>query len=178
MIGVARRILDSMLLQQHIRLSQEVLCTLMSEVSAIINARPLVPVSSDPDNPYILTPAVLYTQKVGAPPGEFSNRTSTEANGNRCKLLPTRFGPDGDRSISLIFSLQCKWNKHHRNLQKGDVVLLKDSQITRNEWPMALVTSTFPSQDGKVRKVKVKISSQGNPKTFLHPISEVIPSVA
>ncbi|XP_037115370.1 uncharacterized protein LOC119127506 [Syngnathus acus] len=49
MIEVARRILDSMLLQnKHTRLTHEVLCTLMAEVSAIINARPLVPISSDP----------------------------------------------------------------------------------------------------------------------------------
>lgn len=40
---------------------------------------------------------------------------------------------------------------------------------------MALETSTFPSQDGKVRKVEVKATAQGSPKiTCLRPVSEVI----
>ncbi len=49
----------------------------MCEVTAIVNARPLVPVSTDPDSPLILTPATLLTQKSSAvlpPPGEFSEK--------------------------------------------------------------------------------------------------------
>ncbi len=40
--------------------------SLLAEVTAIINARPLVPVSSGPEAPLILTPSTLLTQKVGA----------------------------------------------------------------------------------------------------------------
>ncbi|XP_071153733.1 uncharacterized protein [Mytilus edulis] len=64
MIGITRRILDSMLLNAVGRsLTHDVLNTLMAEVSAIVNSRPLVPVSTDPENPLILTPAMLLTQK-------------------------------------------------------------------------------------------------------------------
>ena len=51
MVGVSRRILDCMLLEEKSRLTHEVLTTLMAEVSAIINARPLIPVSSDSESP-------------------------------------------------------------------------------------------------------------------------------
>ena len=77
MIGVSRRILDSMLLQtKRTPLTHDVLCTLMAEVSAIINARPLVPVSSDPASPFLLTPAMLLTQKSGlpAPTGDLAGK--------------------------------------------------------------------------------------------------------
>lgn len=46
----------------------------MAEVAAIINARPLVPVTTDPEDSFILSPAALLTQKVNVvslPPGEF-----------------------------------------------------------------------------------------------------------
>lgn len=46
LIGVAQRILDSMLLDKYTHLIHEVLCTLMAEVTAIINGRPLIPVSN------------------------------------------------------------------------------------------------------------------------------------
>lgn len=75
MIGVARRILNSILLQENVCLSHEVLCTLMAEVMAIINARPLIPISTDPESPFLLTPAMILTQKVGVPPppGDFTD---------------------------------------------------------------------------------------------------------
>ncbi|KAK7891083.1 hypothetical protein WMY93_023046 [Mugilogobius chulae] len=52
MIGVSRRILDGLLLDvKQPQLTHEVLVTLMAEVTAIVNARPLVPISADPDAP-------------------------------------------------------------------------------------------------------------------------------
>lgn len=48
-----------------------------------------------------------------------------------------------------LSSLQprCKWNKQHHNLQKGDIVLLKDSRAPCNEWPMPVVVTSKPSAD-------------------------------
>ncbi len=48
------------------RLTHEVLSTLMAEVTAIVNNRPLTPVSEDPEAPEILTPFTLLTQKSSA----------------------------------------------------------------------------------------------------------------
>ena len=76
MIGVARRVLEAMLADVSPKhLTHEVLTTLMAEVSAIVNARPLVPVSEDPDAPEVLTPATLLTHKpqhLKPQAGEFS----------------------------------------------------------------------------------------------------------
>ncbi|KAK0132197.1 hypothetical protein N1851_032987 [Merluccius polli] len=77
MIGVSRRILDSMLTQiSSSHLTHEVLLTLMAEVTAIINARPLTPIASDADSPFLLTPAMILTQKICIPlppSGSFEN---------------------------------------------------------------------------------------------------------
>ncbi|XP_068227672.1 uncharacterized protein [Palaemon carinicauda] len=64
MIGITKRILNSMLLNNTGKsLTHDVLNTFLTEVSAIINSRPLVPVSTDPENPLFLTPTMLLTQK-------------------------------------------------------------------------------------------------------------------
>lgn len=60
------------------------------------------------------------------------------------------------------------------NLQDGDFVLLMVNQAKRQDWPVGLITKTFPSDDGKVRKVEVRIVKEGSPRQFLRPISEVI----
>ena len=75
MIGVSRRILDSMLSQiEPSHLSHEVLPTVMAEVSTIINARPLTTISTDVNAPSLLTQAMIPTQIVcssSPPPGCF-----------------------------------------------------------------------------------------------------------
>lgn len=75
MIGITRKTLDSMLMDfNSTRLTHEILTTFLAEASAIINSRPLVPVSKDTETPTILTPATLLTQKlvsVPVPPGNF-----------------------------------------------------------------------------------------------------------
>ncbi|XP_055367455.1 uncharacterized protein LOC114862962 [Betta splendens] len=176
MIGIARRILDSMFLQQNIRLTHEVLCTLMAEVTAIMNGRPLTPVSSDPENPFILSPSMLLTQKVGVPPplGEFSDKDLHTKQWRQVQTLADQFWTRWKKEY--LHTLQCrqKWTEIRRNLQVGDLVLLKDKQVARNCWPMARVTATFPGKDEHVRKIELQTTEGGNPKTFLRPVGEVV----
>ena len=37
-----------------------------------------------------------------------------------------------------------------RNVVKGDVVLIQDNNLLREEWKKGVVTEVFLSQDGKV----------------------------
>lgn len=68
-ISVARRSLDGMLITNPVKpMTHEVLCTLMAEVSAIMNSRPIVAVDSDTSDPLILSPNILLTQKQGDVP--------------------------------------------------------------------------------------------------------------
>ncbi|XP_062599560.1 uncharacterized protein LOC134261107 [Saccostrea cucullata] len=54
MIGITRRILDAILLDYGSRsLTHEVLTTFLAEASSIINSRPLVSVSTDPENSFV-----------------------------------------------------------------------------------------------------------------------------
>ncbi|XP_038062985.1 uncharacterized protein LOC119733659 [Patiria miniata] len=176
MIGVARRILDSMMLQNKSGLSHEVLCTFLAEVTAIINARPLVPVSTDPGPPFILTPAMLLTQKVGAPPppGDFTDKDLFKSQWRLVQSLASKFWSRWSHEYLPTLQSRRKWTETRRNLQEGDLVLLKDKQVARNEWPLALVTSTFVGDDGKVRTLEVKVTAQGTTKKFVRPIAEVV----
>ena len=53
-------------------------------------------------------------------------------------------------------------------------MLLKDSHVKQNHWPMGMVVKTFSSHDRKVRKVEVKVASGGACKTFLRPIIDTV----
>lgn len=56
----------------------------------------------------------------------------------------------------------------------GDVILLRDGQENRNDWPLGVVAKTFHSQDERVRKIQVKIVHNSEQRLYLRPISEVI----
>lgn len=177
MIGVARRILDSMLMRtSHSHLTHEVLCTLMAEITAIINSRPIAPISTDADSPQILSPAMLLTQRPSAqpPPGKFTEKDLYKEQWRQVQCLADRFWSRWKTEYLQTLQNRRKWSKSHPNIEKGDIVLLKDCKAARNDWPMALVTNTFPSNDGRVRKVELKVTKHGANKIFLRPVSEVI----
>ena len=50
-----------------------------------------------------------------------------------------------------------KWNKPRRNLEVGDIVLLKDDTTARNRWRTARVEEARQDDDGLVRNVKVVV---------------------
>ena len=176
MIGVARRILDSMLQRQNSHLTHEVLCTLMAEVIAIMNARPLLPVSTDPEKPFILSPSMILTQKSGVPPppGDFSVKDLYTKQWRQVQALANQFWTRWSQEYLPSLQHRQKWTVPRRNLQVGDLVLLRDKQVARNYWPMARVNATFPGKDGHVRKVEVKTTDQGKVKTFLRPTAEIV----
>jgi hypothetical protein len=97
MIGMVRKILDSMLLEPVNRnLTHDILSTLMAEVSAIVNSRPLASVSTDPDSPFVLSPNVLLTQKLPNPScdsdyGNFSIKDMLKSEWKRVQGLADQF---------------------------------------------------------------------------------------
>lgn len=97
LIGVTRRILDSILTDSNTKfLTHDVLVTFMAEVASIVNHRPIVPVSSDTDNPFILSPAVLLTQKTKSTIetdyiGEFDTKDLLRAEWKRVMVLSDMF---------------------------------------------------------------------------------------
>jgi hypothetical protein len=178
MIGVARRILDSMLMDMHSKhLTHEVLTTLMAEVCAIVNSRPIAPVSSDPENPTILSPNMLLTQKTGEIQTKFGPFTIKDMYKSqwRCvQHLANIFWERWKREYLQTLQMRRRWKNTAPNLCVGDVVLVKDTSMSRNNWPTGIITNAIKSADEKVRSVEVKIVRDGKPTTLTRPISEIV----
>ena len=178
MIGVARRILEAVLTDVPSKhLTHEVLTTLMAEVTAIVNARPLVAVSSDPEAPEILTPTTLLTQKpqqLKAPPGDFSIEDLCAKQWKRVQYLANVFWSRWRKEYLPTLQPRRKWQNSAPNLQEDDLVLLSCKDSPRNEWPLARVTKAYPSHDGKVHQVDLVTAKDGTKKHYRKPVKEVI----
>ena len=178
MIGVTRRILDSMLLETKSKpLTHETLTTFLTEVCAIINARPLVPISSDPESPMILSPSMLLTGKVDFLPvvsDSLDLKDIYRAQWKHVQVLADIFWQQWRREYLKLLQTRRKWTHESRNLKADDVVLVKDSGEIRNNWPMGIIEEVFKSEDGLVRKVVVKTIRDGKPTLYTRPIHELV----
>ena len=67
-----------------------------------------------------------------------------------------------------------KWQSVVPNLQIGDVVLLRDRDVARNQWPLGVIVRVFPSGDDLVRKIKVRVMKDGKSHMYVRPVTEVV----
>ncbi|XP_062573639.1 uncharacterized protein LOC134235517 [Saccostrea cucullata] len=181
LIGVARRILDSMLLKSSMvkgHLTHEVLVTFLAEVTAIMNSRPLTTMSTDPDDPYPLSPSLLITQKpdvlVSPLDIAFDSKDMYRSQWKRVRHLADVFWSKWKAQYLQSLQERRKWQKEQRNVSVGDVVLMVDKQAPRIQWPLGKVVKTFPSEDNKVHKAEIRISRDGKTSTFIRPVSEFV----
>ena len=104
----------------------------MAEVVSIMNSRPLIPVSSDPDQPMPLTLATLLTMK--------STQETVEMYPVPCRPV---MGSLEERILNYSPTSQ-EVAKDRENLKESDIVLLRDKTHHRNDWPVGvIVKATF-----------------------------------
>lgn len=149
----------------------------MAEVMAIINARPIVPISTDSETPTVLTPSMLLTQKAGAvpaPEGTFDMKNICKKQWQHVQSLADAFWKRWRQEYLSVLQARKKWTSDKENIKEGNVVLVKDDLVKRNEWPIGLITKCIPSEDKKIRKVEVKVVKQGTPRVYLRPVTQLI----
>ena len=65
-----------------------------------------------------------------------------------------------------------KWTGKMTNVSVGDLVLLKESNVARNQWPRARVKKVFPDKEGLVRRVEVVLP---NRRTYVRDVRYLCP---
>ena len=151
-------------------LTYEVLSTLMAEVSAIINAPPLVPVSNDQDCPHILSPSMLLTQKSSSSVNYAYLLVDPRLQKKYVQSLAGTVWKRWHTDFSHTLQQWHNFKIDKPNLEIGDVVLFREMGVDRNSWPFGIVVRVFPSKDGNVRKATVRVCHGDKSTTFIRPL--------
>ncbi|CAG2230743.1 unnamed protein product [Mytilus edulis] len=79
-------------------------------------------------------------------------------------------------NLQYLHNLQTrsKWPSENRNLQIGDFVPMIDVSLPHNQWPTGIIDEVFPSKDGLVRKVSVRVIKNGEPVTYSRPVTQLV----
>ncbi|CAC5372300.1 unnamed protein product [Mytilus coruscus] len=151
---------------------------LKSEVCCIVNSRPIIAVSSDPESPTILSPNTLLTQKINSDIEpynfDFSVKDMYKSQWKHVQVLANQFWKQWNLQYLQNLQTRSKWPIENRNLQIGDIVLMFDVSLPRNQWPTGIIDEVFPSKDGLVRKVSVRVIKNGEPVTYTRPITQLV----
>lgn len=152
----------------------EQLSTIVCQIEAILNSRPLTPLSDDPEDFKALTPGhFLIGQELNAIP----EPSMLELNVNRLSIwqkiqyVTQEFWKKWQ--LDYINSLQSrqKWTETQPNIQVGRLVLLAEDNIPVSQWLLGRIIEIHPGKDGIVRVVTVKTANN----TFKRSIVKIAP---
>jgi hypothetical protein len=137
----------------------------MIEAEAIVNSRPrtvITNTSSPFREPLTANHLLTLKSKVILPlPGMFQDAdVYSLRRWRRVQYLSNQFWNRWKRKFLQSLQERQKWSKRRRNLEVGDVVIVKDQQLPRNQWCLARVKEVSLDDDDLVRKVKIQIADR------------------
>ena len=157
MIRTTRQVLYAMVKEQV--LNDETLQTVMCEVEAIINDRPITKLSDSHCDLEPLTPnhLLLLKRKPILPPGLFnSDDKYSSRRWRQVQYMANLFWKRWVREYLALLQERQKWFRPQRNFKVDDIVLIVDDRAPRGSWPLGRITQTISDRFGKVRRVLVK----------------------
>ncbi|XP_062714046.1 uncharacterized protein LOC134290850 [Aedes albopictus] len=148
--------------------------TLLCQIEAILNSRPLFAHSSDPNDPTVLTPGHLMINRPLTAIPEPSledipiNRLS---KWQHIQLLRQHFWQRWSKEYLVELQCRSKWTKKHLNVVPNMIVLLKEDNVPPQQWKMGRIVKTYPGPDDLTRVVDVRVGNS----VFKRPIHKLAP---
>lgn len=138
----------------------EELATLFCRIEAVLNSRPLCPLSPDPNDLEFLSPGhFLIGQPLVALP-EFPLREVVPNRLSRYQMLQQMAQNFWARwSLEYLHVLQqrLKWTDKTSPPRVGDLVLVKDANLPPLRWRRGRIVNLFPGKDGTPRFAEVMV---------------------
>ncbi|XP_053687258.1 uncharacterized protein LOC128736793 [Sabethes cyaneus] len=158
--------------------------TVLVQIEACLNSRPLTPLSSDPNDLAVLTPGHFLVQR---PITSIAEPTLDEIPENRLSMWQKT-----QNFVQMIWKKwstqylsdlhnRTKWTRQRDNLRIGTMVLLKEENLPPLRWLLGRVIQVHTGNDGNVRVAVVKtkdgIYERGISKICVLPIRDNQPSI-
>ncbi len=152
----------------------EELSTILVGIEATMNSRPLLPADSTPeDGSTVLTPGhFLIGRPLRSPPLSVDTTSSIPRlrRWNLTQRLKTEFWRHWSKEYLQSCQRRAKGKTRSEDLQRGDIVLLKETDSTHPVWPMARILKTSPGPDGHTRVVKILCAG----RIYTRPIVKLV----
>ncbi|XP_063635224.1 uncharacterized protein LOC134805980 [Cydia splendana] len=153
-------------------LTFEELSSLFSQVEAILNSRPLCPLSSSPNDFYPLTPGhfLIFRPLTSLPAPPLQDRNPNRLDRFlRLEQLRQHFWKRWSAEFVSLQQQRYKWRERQRDLQLGELVLIKEEGLPPLLWRMGRVVKLHNGKDGVPRVADIN-TARGIVKRALNRI--------
>ncbi|XP_055848210.1 uncharacterized protein LOC129913509 [Episyrphus balteatus] len=137
----------------------EELATLLAQIEACLNSRPLCALRNDIDDLAVLTPGhFLIGQALNAipEPDLTASNSSFNQRWKHVQQMNQHFWKRWSTEYLNRLQQRPKWLTNEQSLKVGDVVLIKDENTPPTAWPLGIIQMIHPGKDGLVRVVTVR----------------------
>ncbi|KRZ82833.1 hypothetical protein T08_4719 [Trichinella sp. T8] len=152
------------------RADTEELRTVLCEIEARINDRPLTIVSDRADDDLALTPAhFLIGRELSALPDRYHHGRPVRGDSRSLTLLHRSWRYQRNmmehlwsrwkREYLVTLSAHGKWRQLQQQVRVGDIVLVAEQNLPRSQWALGRITELQDGIDGVARSARVKISN-------------------
>ena len=182
MVGNVKQCLKKVL--GNARLTLDELATVLAEVEATINCRPLTYDYNELDEE-VLTPShLIFGRRFNTIPDEVLEAEdiySTESYSARFKYLSTKLAHFWERWRREYLANLREFHRMKRARQSkeivqiGDVVTVLEKGKKRNEWKLAVVEELIKGSDDVTRGARVRIIVKGKPLRIARPVQKLYP---
>ncbi|XP_041982291.1 uncharacterized protein LOC121735510 [Aricia agestis] len=141
------------------KLTREEFETVLTQIEAVLNSRPLSPLSSDSDDFLPLTPAhFLIGRPLTAPACE--NLTTIEPTRlgryERVEQIRQHFWQRWSKEYVSELQQRTKWKDNNEDITPNILVLIKEDNTPPLNWKLGRVTEVFPGTDGVSRVAEIR----------------------
>lgn len=137
--------------------------TLTSQIEAVVNSRPLTPMSNDPLDLQVLTPAHFL---IGENFNELPESTYTDvpetrlSRWERIQRIKQHFWKRWSLEVLSQLQPRPKWCQASPEVHIGTLVLISEDNLPPMMWKIGRIEKVFPGPDGLVRVAAVR-TNQG-----------------
>ncbi|XP_029175788.1 uncharacterized protein LOC114944167 [Nylanderia fulva] len=154
-------------------LTFEELSTVLAQIEACLNSRPLQAISDDPEDVSALTPGHFL---IGAALTSLPEPSLTSEPLNRLtrwqllQRMRDDFWSRWSKEYLQSLTSRVKWWRKNINPTVGDLCLIRGENFPPSRWPLARITEVHPGADGQVRVVSLRTATT----TLARPVVKVI----
>ncbi|XP_048480515.1 uncharacterized protein LOC105380138 isoform X2 [Plutella xylostella] len=138
----------------------EEMSTCLTQIEAILNSRPITPISTDPQDFCALTPAhfLIGRTLTSIPCQQIAETTNLSLlqRHKRVELIKQHFWTRFTNDYISTLQQKTKWHSGSNDLKENSLVLIKDKMSPPLLWSLGRILKVYPGVDGINRVAEIK----------------------
>ncbi|XP_036346483.1 uncharacterized protein LOC118755767 [Rhagoletis pomonella] len=131
--------------------------TLLIRIEAVLNSRPLSPLSQDPSDLQPLTPGhFLRGAPLASLPEPNAENLSLPNKWQKLKVLHHQFSTRWKTEYLQELHKRHKWKGKEPNIAVEDLVVIKEDNLPPNDWRLGRIVKLYPGPDQNVRVADIR----------------------